>query len=395
MASTGHTYGASCLLQPSSNTFTRRASAVSIGPPPMRPQYFYCSSLPIDDPLSPVPPPPSGTVKPTRLPPRPFAVHDNRALEEAWLAFHKHGAPKDRPKNKSSQEVDKLNESFVSPQAKNDEFSSLFQGKQKKAYNRETGSAEHELGAGKALSTQSLAGAVSGAGNPITNYTPGVTTDTRIPPSSPVQDNGQTHERDVDSSQNDIQVLSDDFSRASIEAAMGDAHTQLPRKRSRSPFRQKSKKQSSEKGATEPPIAEQGLPYRRLSKVSEKNQGLPDLGSSPSERQTTGTPFLRVPSRMKNSRSRSRSPDRQFGAAASDGTSVAEGEARTTPRSRPLFGHRFHSKQRDIQEIKVSVGVSRLHVVEIPNLKARYLLAWPHGKADCVIDGPHLLGSCA
>ena len=395
MASTGHTYGASCLLQPSSNTFTRRASAVSIGPPPMRPQYFYCSSLPIDDPLSPVPPPPSGSVKPTRLPPRPFAVHDNRALEEAWLAFHKHEDPKDRPKNKSSREVGTQNETIGSPQAKHDEFSSIFQGKQKKANNRETGSAEHEIGTGKALSTQSLAGAVSGAGNPTTNYAPCVTNDARIPSSSLVQDDGQIPEGDVESWQNDIQVLSDDFSRASKEVAMGDAHTQVPKKRSRSPFRQKFKKQSPEKGATETPTAEQGIPYRRLSKASEKKQGLPDLGSSPSERQTTGTPFLRVPSRMKNSRSRSRSPDRQFGAAASDGTSVAEREARTTPRSRPLFGHRFHSKQRDMQEVKVPVGVSRLHVVEIPNLKARHLLTWPRGKADCVIDGPHLLGSCA
>ena len=373
MASAGHTYGASCLLQPSSNTFTRRASAVSIGPPPMRPQYFYCSSLPIDDPLSPVPPPPSGSVKPTRLPPRPFAVHDNRALEEAWLAFHKHEDPKDRPKDKSSREVGTQNETFGSPQAKNDEFRSIFQGKQKKANNRERGSAEHELGAGKALSTQSLAGVVSGAGNTTTGSIPGVTNDTRVPSSSLLQEDGRIHEKDVGSSQNDIQVLSDDFSGASKEAAIGDAHSELPRKRSRSPFRHKSRKQSPGKGATETPIAEQGISYRRLSKSSEKKQGLPDLGSSPSERQTTGTPFLRVPSRMKNSRSRSRSPDRQFGAAASDGTSVAEGETRTTPRSRPLFGHRFHSNQRDIQEIKVPVGVSRLHVVEIPNLKARYL----------------------
>ena len=377
MASTGHTYGPSCLLQPSSNTFTRRASAVSIGPPPMKAQYFYCSSLPIDDPLSPVPPPPSGSVKPTRLPPRPFAVHDNRALEEAWLAFHKHEDPKDRPKNKSNQEAGKQNETSGSPQAKHDEFSSIFQGKQKKAYNKETGSAEHEIGAGKALSTQSLAGAVSGAGNPTTVHTSGVTNDTRIPSSSPLQDDGHSHHEDVDLSQNDIHVLSDDFFRASKEAAMSDGHAGLPKKRSRSPFRQKSKKPNPEKDATENPIAEQGIPYRRLSRASEKKQGLPDLGSSPSERQTTGTPFLRVPSRMKSSRSRSRSPDRQLGAAASDGASIAEGEAKTTPRLRPLFGHRSHSKQRNIQEIKVSVGVSRLHVVEIPNLKARHLLTWP------------------
>lgn len=377
MASPGHTYGASCLLQPSSNTFTRRASAVSIGPPPMRAQYFYCSSLPIDDPLSPVPPPPSGSVKPTRLPPRPFAVHDNRALEEAWLAFHKHEDPKDRQKIKSRQEMDKLNETLASPQAKHEEFSSIFQGKQKKAYIGESGSTEHEPSIGKASSTQSLAGAATSADNPSATYTSGVTNGTRIPSSLPPVDDGQAHENGIDSSRNSIQMLSDDFSKASKEATMSEGHTNLPKKRSRSPFRQKSKKQSTEKDVPEIPTADQGIPYRRLSRASEKKQGLPDLGSSPSERQTTGTPFLRVPSRMKSSRSRSRSPDRQRGATASDGTSIAEGEARATPRSRPSFGHRFHSRQRVLPEVKVSVGVSRLHVVEIPNLKARHLLNKP------------------
>ena len=74
------------MLYTTSNTFTRRASAISIDAPKISAQFFYCSALPIDDPLSPVPPPSSNiTNKPTQVPPRPFSVRDNIALESAWL----------------------------------------------------------------------------------------------------------------------------------------------------------------------------------------------------------------------------------------------------------------------------------------------------------------------
>ncbi|EXJ78550.1 hypothetical protein A1O1_08951 [Capronia coronata CBS 617.96] len=54
-------------------------------PPRVKAQFFYVSSLPIDDPLSPLPPVSAG--KASRLPPQPFSVRDNAALEEAWRAF--------------------------------------------------------------------------------------------------------------------------------------------------------------------------------------------------------------------------------------------------------------------------------------------------------------------
>ncbi|KAL2429697.1 phospholipase [Exophiala dermatitidis] len=54
-------------------------------PPKVKAQFFYVSSLPIDDPLSPLPP--VSADKTTRLPPQPFSVRDNAALEEAWQSF--------------------------------------------------------------------------------------------------------------------------------------------------------------------------------------------------------------------------------------------------------------------------------------------------------------------
>lgn len=97
-----HTYGPSCTLQPASNPFTRRASEVSNDAPIIRAHFFYSSDLPIDDPLSPVPPPIS-TTGPSKVPPRPFSVYDNIALEQAWQALQKDQLTSDNSQDPSVQ----------------------------------------------------------------------------------------------------------------------------------------------------------------------------------------------------------------------------------------------------------------------------------------------------
>lgn len=88
--SVGHTFSTSCMLHQASNEFTRRASVASTDSPKISAQFFYCSALPIHDPLSPVPPPSSNPANSApKVPPRPFSVHDNIALEDAWLKFQK------------------------------------------------------------------------------------------------------------------------------------------------------------------------------------------------------------------------------------------------------------------------------------------------------------------
>ena len=56
-------------------------------PPSLRARFFYTSVLPIDDPLSPLPP--LSDSKTANQPPRPFSARDNAALEEAWQTKHK------------------------------------------------------------------------------------------------------------------------------------------------------------------------------------------------------------------------------------------------------------------------------------------------------------------
>lgn len=86
MAGPLHTYGPTCLLaddDPDPSTWYSLTE-----PPKVRAQFFYTSSLAIDDPLSALPPPSSGqNASNERAPPQPFSVRDNIALEEAWRSL--------------------------------------------------------------------------------------------------------------------------------------------------------------------------------------------------------------------------------------------------------------------------------------------------------------------
>nr|KMM66301.1 DDHD domain-containing protein [Coccidioides posadasii RMSCC 3488] len=85
MATPAHTYSPACLLyEPPEQRRPILDPTLEIPEPPkIQSQYFYLSSLPIDDPLTAIPAP-SSNPDVTKLPPRPFSVHDNIALEEAW-----------------------------------------------------------------------------------------------------------------------------------------------------------------------------------------------------------------------------------------------------------------------------------------------------------------------
>lgn len=85
MAGPIHTYGPTCLLSDGDSDPT--ALRFSLTPPKLRAQFFYVSSLPIDDPLSPLPPPSGGRYEIEKIPPQPFSAKDNAALEEAWQAL--------------------------------------------------------------------------------------------------------------------------------------------------------------------------------------------------------------------------------------------------------------------------------------------------------------------
>ncbi|XDG02890.1 hypothetical protein ABKA04_002505 [Annulohypoxylon sp. FPYF3050] len=79
-----HNYGSRCRLAPVTHPF---ASSDVDGIPPVNAQYFYLSSVPIDDPLSTTTVAATADPKAARSSLRPFSPGDNNALEKAWLSL--------------------------------------------------------------------------------------------------------------------------------------------------------------------------------------------------------------------------------------------------------------------------------------------------------------------
>ena len=398
MASTGHNYGPSCLLHTASNTFTRRASKVFIDPPSIKAQFFYCSTLPIDDPLSPVPPPPSGPPKATRLPPRPFSIHDNKDLEEAWLSIHRQDHAEISRRRSSDKLAAKGPTSPESTSANQNDLTQKFEDhRQEKARNR---GAKVEAPRPSSRTTPTTA-----KRGPIKNQPSALEMDHNREVSQPI-DYPAEQPKSPQPNGPDLTLCDDPehvpFSETvpvkSEEIRDDEVQSNLRRQRSLSPFRRKEKAKKNQEQAKMADVKGQTVSYRRLSGTSQKRQDSLELGSSPSERNTTGTPFLRVPSRMGRSRSRTGSPDRNPEYRPAADADTAEEVAIQSP-SRPMFqrfksGHSRDSSQqsqrskpRKAQVVKVVTGVSRLHVVEMPSLKMGPIYWDPVHDVSSVVRG--------
>ncbi|KAL8818001.1 MAG: hypothetical protein Q9191_008033 [Dirinaria sp. TL-2023a] len=156
---------------------------------------------------------------------------------------------------------------------------------------------------------------------------------------------------------------------ASDEIENEEFESGLSKKRHRSPFRRHAKARKSN--------AEEGTVLSADS-PGQNNQKAPEtlFGGSPSERDTTGTPFLRVPERLR--RARSKDSRRKLAASQTDGAeSPVEdgigdetqpgGEQAPTESQDDNVQYKESEKTED-PSILVPVGVSRLHMVEMPNL---------------------------
>lgn len=76
-------------LSSRANQYVREVLHSTETPPAIAVRYFYTSPLAIDDPLSPVPPPPTPASTAKRVPPRPFSEYDNAAIQESWHTLRK------------------------------------------------------------------------------------------------------------------------------------------------------------------------------------------------------------------------------------------------------------------------------------------------------------------
>lgn len=94
-----HTYGPACHRStPKQDLIALQSSP---NPPQVNAQFFYTSSLPIDDPLTSLPAATTSASARTAFAPQPFSARDNVALEQAWKALADASSQADTGKNKT------------------------------------------------------------------------------------------------------------------------------------------------------------------------------------------------------------------------------------------------------------------------------------------------------
>lgn len=375
-----HTFGESCMLKEESNTFTRRASSVAIDPPKIHAQFFYRSAQIIDDPLAAVPTPSSGSaVKPSKIPPRPFSVHDNIALDQAWLKL-----PLLEQAQAQAQKKPYLRKDVLQRESTESELyaASIPPKAEAGEVNANEPTQDTQKGKVSEMGKETEDRGVSDVSKAQTEYHLGVKpqgVDLTLfddPDHPPLQDT--------------MPITVDEIVEDEVESGIRKSH------RSRSLFRRKEREEKSEED-----IVSSRSSNRKWSRGRhEVDESAFTLGRSPD---TTGTPFLRVSSRLRRS---SKSPDRgttrkaqvdgvdspgkdyrpkqssplgvrpRFPSSHSSEDSQDEDHSGTEPvsgGSHSVF--RREGKLQETQTTRVTVGISRLHVVEMPSLKVSPLKA--------------------
>ena len=330
-----HTFGDSCLLKEEGNTFTRRASSVASDAPKITAQFFYCSALPIDDPLAAIPLPSSGsTAKFSRVPPRPFSVRDNIALDEAWLQ------PQDarQQTSLSSHQMHGRRRSISTSMSQN---------------TKEKDSGREDLG-------------------PLDEHT--IHQDPEGPDLSP--GDGSTKQM----IEGKTPVSTNEIIHDENESGISKVHKRA------SFFHRQERGGNYEEDTTSARVSNKTLFRGR----QEEPESAPSIAKSPD---TTGTPFLRAPSRTRRSRSKPR--DQNNPSNQVDGVDASSGSHR--PKQASPLGlpdpdentehledhnpnqinhhkdrHSFKSGQgseEGNQSSSITVGAMRLHTVELPSLQ--------------------------
>ena len=438
----GHTFSPTCMLHQTSNEFTRRASVASTDAPPISVQYFYCSNLPIDDPLSPIPPVSSNPANPaTKVPPRPFSVHDNIALEDGWLKYQKRVRSKNNaPGAKIGEDTSPMTHERILQVLKDSQEKEMREAGQTNSRGFEAlepmpetksemigkaiGNTPHPAGLGKEHRT-------SGPDVTLlhgTTYLPPHLGGEHRPSNNDSQEKqmreaGQTNSRGFEALEPMPENKSDmpnkaignaphRVRRSSPDLTLCDEPRYIPfddtmpvtseeigndefesgivkKKRSWSPFRHREKVEKPNESGD---VVQSATP----SPVTQ-NAGDVNLSSSLPGRDTSGTPFLRIPSRLR--RSRSRSPESLPSAPAlgqADGTQSPQNyQPKTSSPLRPVLheassshsgedenarpGSSSSSRRHSLRPISpmvkvpkensVAVGMLRLHVVRMPSMK--------------------------
>lgn len=319
MAENTHSFGPTCALHEEQG----HPVATVDRPPHVKAQFFYVSSLPIDDPLSPLPP--ISADKATNLPPQPFSVRDNAALEEAWTAFQKDEVNDSRSGHGRGTSPD-VRGVFSFPEFKKASGSSSLRSPGSKGRGRGTSADSNKRSRKKKQPQQQSETQVMLDDNQ----------DSRVASPKPV-DAEELRCEDPDHQQ-------------------GPVNKSPERHRRFSPFRNKSKSKE-----------------RKASKESQPKPDLPELSTSVASTtlvgassDISGRPFARAPS-GRNISSFLRNTTGYLTGSSSDGSGDESKPSKSRSRSSGRH-HQHRAKKEKQKKMFVPVGVSRLHLVEVPTL---------------------------
>ncbi|KAJ5178233.1 uncharacterized protein N7500_000932 [Penicillium coprophilum] len=326
MAGPIHTYGPSCLLVDEEQDFTSFQSLSS--PPEIRSQFFYISALPIDDPLAALPPPAS------------------QGAEEAWRDL------REARKTKSDENLrSRPNTSTGPPGIAVPGHESVSDINHRKAANQENSSL------------------VGSRGSTLSN-----------PPSFPEDLPSRSHKSHIAFATGSAGIRAREVGKENrMGSPLSDGLRHEPTKgiiidRKRARASSVNESSAAKRRSSSPPEAEN---------VGEGDEGTGSLRADYShDASMSGSPFIRAPI------SQPQTPlGRSFESTSSREGGEWQAELRTsgTPRSAPKpsglrttvsLDQLTQDSQRERTEepntqTKIPVGVSRLHLVELPNLKMK------------------------
>ena len=281
------------------------------GPPKVNAQFYYVSPLPIDDPLSPLPPVAADSS--SKVPPKPYSVRDHAALEEAWVGAGRRSTSRDSKRSDSRPRTGKGMISFP-------KFVNALR-------------TPKTLSAQEDHSGQSIPSSDAVTSDPTTEsqvmLDPG--------PNTVHPDGGLVNERELESGE---------------QMRTGRSTSPMKHRRHLSPFRKQSKGDMSQSPAS-------GV----SAQTSIESAGQQD--SHVAKSRVSGRPFARAPSK----RSITPMPSANDGAGEQDAVSSNHSEVRRGRTEGPR-GHSTSSGEHK-KMIFVPVGISRLHLVEIPDLRMK------------------------
>ncbi|PLB51055.1 hypothetical protein P170DRAFT_425338 [Aspergillus steynii IBT 23096] len=345
-----HTYGPSCLLaddEPDLATWHSSDSA-----PKARPQFFYASSLPIDDPLTALPPPSGGQDSGNeRAPPQPFSVKDNIVLEETWLSILRAGKQKASEAKRSLEGSAVLTKKGVSVPGQRSVPTDR---------RRPTGTRGDISLAGSERSHASL---------------PDFSLDDRTPQTFGVRSGYESGSVEADNKESGERVRP----RSKLDNAVKitDGSTPLSyRKRDLSPSsgNLKATRRKTNESPQSEDTAIEGVESGSLR------------GGSSRDGSISGSPFARAPSTRPQSllgrsvdstASKDGSQGLQADAPANVSSHVAPKPSGLRNSAHPdeapgdSIEEDEESREKETAQTKIPVGVSRLHLVELPNLKMK------------------------